>query len=214
MCMMKFALWLMKTALAAAVAASVSTFVSWAIVNAYVREVLAMYGAESAGPIGIADALSIWGPARGGTGAPIGMAGGEDDSGGQHAGEDAAAVSAGVGTAGEQGGAEPALEEQPDEESAENPPPQDALAVMGSVQSGGDFSFTAEQLEAMKDGISSEARMEIFSLILSKVPAEEIKTISALLEDGLDAEEIETARIILERYLTEEEMNRLLNLLL
>ena len=110
--------------------------------------------------------------------------------------------------------AESAPEARPLGDNTGDPPPQDALAVMGrAAESAEQFYLSAEQLEAVKENISGEARMEIFALILSKVPAEEIRTISELLEDGLHAEEAEAARFILEQYLTQEELYRLFELL-
>ena len=217
--MLKFALWLMKTALAAAVAALVSTIVSWAVVNAYVQEVLSRYGAGTAGPIGVADALSAFG----GWSAGGPAASGPERSGASRAAEPAGqegpagrsdtAVSEAEGS-GAPAEAESAPEARPLGDNTGDPPPQDALAVMGrAAESAEQFYLSAEQLEAVKENISGEARMEIFALILSKVPAEEIRTISELLEDGLHAEEAEAARFILEQYLTQEELYRLFELL-
>jgi len=207
---MKFTMWLAKTILTAAIAVTVSLAVSWAVVNAYVRQLLTAYGAGAAvETVGFADTLAAFMPGKGGS-----------------SGQEKALGSGGDGATGqtEPGADDNSGQADPQPAGNEAPPPHNALPVMGGVsqsenQAGGfggsqeQFYVSMEELNEKKNSMSDEERMEIFAMLITKLPPAEVQSISALLEDGLDAEELESAAAILQQYLSEEEFARLVDML-
>jgi len=192
---MKLVLWLTKTILTAAIVTGVSVATTWAVVNAYVQQLLGQFGATSAAePVGLMDALTSLG---------VGM------------NRDAAPASASAETTEPQGveGGETPSGTAPEEDY---PVPDNALPVMGQVgaaESEDDLYISMDDLDAKKDKISDEDRMAIFAMLVTKLPPEEVQAISALLEDGLSAEELEQASTILQKHLTPEEYAELVGIL-
>lgn len=97
--------------------------------------------------------------------------------------------------------------------------PENALPVMGQAEfeSAGvqdELYISMEDLMKAKESLSDEERSQIFSMLITKVPPEEMQTISALLEDGLDLEEMNEASHILQKHLTEEEYETLQEILI
>lgn len=87
-----------------------------------------------------------------------------------------------------------------EEESQENAF-EGAIPVWGSQS----LSISAEDIIRVKEQLSDEEKMEIFTIIAAKIPFEEIQTLSALLENGLSASEIEQADQLIRQYLDEED---------
>jgi len=201
--------WLTKTILAAAIMTGVSVATTWVMVNAYVRQLLGAYGAAGAvEPVGFADMFSSLtaGGASGGDGA----LGSLDD-------EPSAPVSAAPANpagAGEEGGGTPTLETVPD---PEYPVPDNALPVMGQAiqeEAGvADDYLSMDELNEKKEALSEEDKMEIFAMLVTKLPPEQVQEISALFEDGLDATEMEQASEILRQHLSEDEFAKLVAIL-
>ncbi|TLS48892.1 hypothetical protein FE782_28230 [Paenibacillus antri] len=193
---MKMMAWLAKTILATAIVTGVSVATTWAVVNAYVQQLLGQYGMQgAAGPVGLMDTLTALGGGRGvqGEAAPA--------SANVSPGEDDAAVETPSGTTPEE----------------EYPVPDNALPVMGqATQSTGtedELYISMDDLNEKKDNISDEDRMAIFAMLVTKLPPEEVQAISALLEDGFTGDEMEQASAILQQYLTPEEYAKLLEIL-
>ena len=189
---MKLVNWLTRTLLAAAVMTSVSVATTWLMVNAYVKQLADQYGVGAVvQPVMLSDLLQEFA---------------ENDR-------------SGIPLSG-RSGPEPKDPEPKEERSTVEPetPPANALPVMGQIGSGAgaigeDWYLSMDDLNEAKESLSAEERMEIFSILISKVPASDVQTISTLLEGGLDAEELETAAGILQQHLSDDEFKKLQDLL-
>jgi hypothetical protein len=192
---MKMIAWLAKTILATAIVTGVSVATTWAVVNAYVQQLLDQFGLTGAtGSVSLQDTFTALSGAREG---------------------ESATASANAAPSADEPIVETPSGTTPDEEY---PVPDNALPVMGqATQSGGeeqdDLYISMDDLNKTKDSISDEDRMAIFAMLVTKLPPEEVQTISALLEDGLTGDEMEQASTILQQYLSPEEYSKLLEIL-
>jgi hypothetical protein len=98
----------------------------------------------------------------------------------------------------------------------------DSIAVMGQVKQESDRSKTGiqkdlvmstEEFAKKKDLLTSEDKMNIFSLVVTKLSQEEVQRLSTLLEDGITAEELKEVDVILQNKLNKEEYQKLLKIL-
>jgi len=211
---MKFATWLMKTMLSALIGASVSIATTYVVVNAYVQQLMSQFGAEHAvRPPGLGDVLGALAPfGTGGAGASV--AGTELPHGRPNADETAPDKN-GSGDESGTSGASEFEGAEPDAPSVEaEPAPEDALPVMGRASADEEVLLSADDLNERKERLTDEERMEIYSLLISKIPANDIQTISTLMEGGITSEEMEEASTILRRHLTEEEYEQLVGILM
>jgi len=194
--------WLTKTILAAAIMAGVSVATTWVMVNAYVRQLLGAYGAAgTVEPVGFTDVLSSL--------TAGGASGGTPDGRTPDAESSAPVSAAPSNSAGGEGSGTPTLEPVPD---TEYPVPDNALPVMGQAAQE-DSYLSMDELNEKKEALSEEDKMEIFAMLVTKLPPEQVQAISALLEDGLDAAELEQASTILRQHLSEEEFDKLVGIL-
>jgi hypothetical protein len=99
-----------------------------------------------------------------------------------------------------------------------NPTPAqepEAIPVMSQVvEQSEELLFSAEELNDKKQNITAEDRMEIYSLMITKVPADQVQKISYLLEDGFTMDELIQASMILQSYLDETEYAKLIEMLM
>jgi hypothetical protein len=98
----------------------------------------------------------------------------------------------------------------------------DSVAVLGQTHSESssssgtqkqDMIISTEEFAKKKDSLSSEDKMKIFSLVLNKLPQDEVQHLSALLEDGITTEELKEVNQVLQKYLRPEEYKQLLSIL-
>ncbi|MCI3924762.1 hypothetical protein MO973_31590 [Paenibacillus sp. TRM 82003] len=198
---MKFANWLTRTIITAVIMTCVSITTTWVMVNAYVQQVIGSFGtASNLEPMELSDVLAAL------TGSSGGGVGPAAPSLSSSAGTEQPADGAANGVTGE-----PAEED----ESEAYPVPDDALPVMGQATTPEEELYISmDDLNERKESLTAEDRMEIFTLLISKLPASEVQSISALLEDGFTAEEMEETSAILQQYLTQEEYEKLLQILM
>lgn len=99
-----------------------------------------------------------------------------------------------------------------------NPTPApeiEAIPVMGQViEQSDELLFSADELNDKKQNITGEDRVEIYSLMITKVPADQIQQISYLLEDGFTMDELIQASQILQTYLDEAEYAKLIEIMM
>lgn len=104
----------------------------------------------------------------------------------------------------------------------ERKPPEDAVAVW-SRQSTGQGSaadeerrvvVSAEEFTKKKNELSEADKAKVFSVLASRVPAEEIQKISLLLEDGITGAELKELEQLLQKRLKPEEYSELQKLIL
>ncbi|SEC29918.1 hypothetical protein [Paenibacillus sp. GP183] len=98
----------------------------------------------------------------------------------------------------------------------------DSIAVSGQVKQQSDSSKTGihkdlvmskEEFAKKKDLLSSEDKMSIFSLVVTKLSQEEIQRFSTLLENGITADDLKEIDNILQNKLTKEEYQQLQKIL-
>jgi hypothetical protein len=92
----------------------------------------------------------------------------------------------------------------------------DSITVWGQVNKTGtqkDIVMSKEEFAKKKDLLTSEDKMNIFSLVVSKLSQEEIQRLSTLLEKGITAEELKEVDLILQNKLKKEEYQQLLKIL-
>ncbi|WP_282938648.1 hypothetical protein [Paenibacillus sp. RC67] len=105
-------------------------------------------------------------------------------------------------------------------------PPEDAIAVFGqqSGQASTDKSgsgipgvednkkivVSSEEFTKKKEQLSNEEKNKIFNMLVTRVPQNEMQTISSLMEDGITAGELKQIESILQKYLKPDEYAQLL----
>jgi hypothetical protein len=76
-----------------------------------------------------------------------------------------------------------------------------------------DWVISTEDFAKKKDMLSSEDKMKIFTLVVSKLPQNEVQQLSTILEGGITAVEMKEVDQILQKYLKKEEYQQLLDIL-
>lgn len=110
--------------------------------------------------------------------------------------------------------------------SATKKPPEDAIAVFGHQSgqastgtSGSGITGTedskkivvsAEEFTKKKEQLTNEEKNKIFNMLVTRVPQNEIQTISSLMEDGITAGELKQIESILQQYLKPDEYAQML----
>lgn len=104
--------------------------------------------------------------------------------------------------------------------AAEDKTPDNALPVMGEAaseeQSGTQdqqLVMTPEAMKDLKDNLPSAEKVNIFNILMNKVPQEEMQKISAAMEGGLTEQEVTEIQSIISKYVTPEEYNKLMKIL-
>jgi hypothetical protein len=102
------------------------------------------------------------------------------------------------------GGSSPATEE-------------DAVAVMGSARTEEsekkELVMSTEDFSKKKEALSSDDKMKIFSLVVAKLPQDEVQKLSVILEDGITAQELDQVNMTLQKYLSDKELAQLTDIL-
>jgi hypothetical protein len=73
--------------------------------------------------------------------------------------------------------------------------------------------ISTEDFAKKKDMLSSEDKMKIFTLVVSKLPQNEVQQLSTILEGGITAVEMKEVDQILQKYVKKEEYQQLLDIL-
>ncbi|BCG61671.1 hypothetical protein [Paenibacillus sp. URB8-2] len=104
--------------------------------------------------------------------------------------------------------------------SVEEKAPDNALPVMGEAtaeeQNGTQdqqLVMTPEAMKDLKDNLPSEEKVNIFNILMNKVPQDEMQKISAAMEGGLTEQEVTEIQSIISKYVTQEEYNKLMKIL-
>lgn len=110
--------------------------------------------------------------------------------------------------------------------SGGDPAPEDALPVMGGTTDAGSSSgagvgsggsdqtvISPDELQAHKDDIPSSEKEEVFSMLMNKLPEEEMQKISAAMEGGLTEKELIDVQQILSKYLSKDDYAKMLSIL-
>lgn len=94
------------------------------------------------------------------------------------------------------------------EEQNQNDHPQDAVAVWQSM------SFSEADILRVKNELTNEEKMKIFSILLSNVPQQEIQALSEVLEGGINEDEIEMIDSVMRAYLDDEDYQQFIDIFL
>lgn len=70
-----------------------------------------------------------------------------------------------------------------------------------------------EAFEEMKDQLSSDAKAEIFSMIIGNVPFEEMQHLSEMMEDGITLDELQVIEQMMSTHLSEADYDKLMTLI-
>ena len=110
--------------------------------------------------------------------------------------------------------------------SAEDKSMEDALPVMGQVQQdaqasgagGGDaldqeLVMTPEAMSALKNNLPSGEKVNIFNILMTKVPQDEMQKISTAMENGLTESEVKEIQEIISKYVDQAEYDDLMKML-
>lgn len=214
---MKWIAWLMKTAVKTAFICVVCTFVTVTLIQMYVTQFLQPLLPQAANTsIGMMDWLShITAPLHKEREVLSPMASGQEGSQNTSVAEEKRAGDDDHENDhnGEEGNQEQHQGETKDadgkQEDAEGGIMEDAVAVWGSQ----DLSISSEEIIKLKDELSDTEKMQIFSIVASNIPMEEIQTLSTMLEDGLSAKEIEHIDELIQFYLNDADYEQVRKLI-
>jgi len=97
------------------------------------------------------------------------------------------------------------------------PPPDDAVAVWsrsGSKEASqkDKVVMSAEQFQTKREKLSEEDKTTVFSLLISRLPQEELQQLSAMMEDGITSAELAEIEKIVENYLKPDEFEKLIGI--
>ncbi|AIQ50059.1 hypothetical protein R70723_32385 [Paenibacillus sp. FSL R7-0273] len=100
--------------------------------------------------------------------------------------------------------------------------PEDALAVMGQPAAeedtdtgnlDGQLVMTPGDMSEMKDNIPEEDKVGIFNILMTKLPQEEMQSISTAMEDGLTETEVKEIQEVIAKYVNQDEYELLMKML-
>ncbi|UQZ34166.1 hypothetical protein C2I18_11880 [Paenibacillus sp. PK3_47] len=100
--------------------------------------------------------------------------------------------------------------------------PEDALAVMGQADaaeeqsSGGQeqqLVMTPGDMSDLKNSLPTDEKANIFNILMTKLPQEEMQKISTAMEDGLTENEVLELQQVIAKYVSDEEYNTLMKML-
>ncbi|MBW4084838.1 hypothetical protein [Paenibacillus sp. S150] len=109
-----------------------------------------------------------------------------------------------------------------DGKAVEEEVPEDALPVMGEASSSGDQSggaldqqlvMTPEAMRDLKENLPTDEKTNIFNILMTKLPQEEMQKISAAMEDGLTEGEVKELQQVIAKYVDQEEYEALMKML-
>lgn len=191
-------------------ASTLSILTTGVVVNAYIQSVLASFDIKVNTP----------GPGLGGViRSIIGMDSGSDSN----ANDEEVTTGSTVNKDNDKSTDSPAKGKS---ESVDETAPTDALPVMGQVSSesstdtsqSGDIEdqelvMTPEALSEFKDNLPSEEKVNIFNILMSKLPQDEMAKISTAMEDGLTEEEVKELQQIIAKYVDQDEYQSIMKML-
>jgi hypothetical protein len=213
---MKVLTWLGKIVISSVLITTITMFTTWYVVNMYVEDIFRQYqipalgkkvqfsdfaarlagelnivmrrdGGKQAAPVDTPAAKPSPSPNPSGS-EPNSGSGSSDPSLHSDAGADGEAASQGVKD-------------------------DDAVAVMGRVSDANEqkkeLVMSTEDFAKKKEALSSDDKMKIFSLVVAKLPQNEVQHLSVLLEDGITTDELNQVNDTLKKYLNETELKQL-----
>ena len=215
--------WLMKTGLTVVLISGLTLLTTGMVVNAYLKSLLESFNIQLENEPAIG--LNVFGGGLFGSKQP--------DSG--------STESAVTGNPGETGSTPVQQGDTPPAKPSSEEVPDGALPVMGSSQdetasneasgeaseegtsgasnsdaagSGGEeLVMTPGEIAEKKDSLPEAEKQQIFTMLMNKLPAEDMQKISAAMEDGLTETELQEIEQVIAKRMTTEEYTKLMELL-
>lgn len=229
---MKLMKWLLKISLTAVLISTLTILTTGIVVNAYLQSVLASFNIQlEAQPMGVGgimkNVLGMNGSSGNKTekdieGTSGGSSGGDtkdnttpDSTGAMEDTSDSKGVE-GEGSDSKVDETAPDGSNGSSESVDGEAPPEDSLPVMGQIgQSAIDQQvvMTPDEMVDKKSSLTTQEKEEIFTLLMTKLPQEEMQRISEAMEDGLTATELDEIQNGISKYLSEEEFQKLMTML-
>lgn len=131
-------------------------------------------------------------------------------------------ASEGEATGGDQAGADKPAAGADQDQDRTGQPPEDSVAAMGGISSQaeqnaagqqGNVLVTPEDLIAKKDEIPDQEKEEVFKILMTRLPQEEMQKLTESMEDGLTEKELIEIEQILSKYLDKTEYTKMMNIL-
>ncbi|TBL77444.1 hypothetical protein [Paenibacillus thalictri] len=110
--------------------------------------------------------------------------------------------------------------------STEQSAPTDAVAVWSQTSASGDglkkqdaleqhkrVVVTGEEVSKLKETMSSEDKLRLFTLLANRLPQTEMQNISKIAEDGITTSEMKELEQIVKQYLQSDEYNELMSII-
>ncbi|MFB5762681.1 hypothetical protein [Paenibacillus medicaginis] len=92
-------------------------------------------------------------------------------------------------------------------------PQEDAGETAGAETDGEDLVMTSGEIAEKKNSLPEAEKQEIFTMLMNKLPAEDMQRISAAMEDGLTETELQEIEQVIAKRMTTEEYTKLMKLL-
>ncbi|MFC0210956.1 hypothetical protein ACFFK0_00600 [Paenibacillus chartarius] len=220
---MKMLLWLARKLVGAAVISVLSLFSAWFVVNLYVEEMMKTYQIPQLGKkVQFTDVLARLGEQSNIVGLGTTASSGPREA----AQEDLPAAARPESEGGKDvssGGGSTSGKPSETEEYV----PEDAVAVSGRLSQSGDAAgsgsanssgvlsslvMSTEEFAKKKAAMSSEDKMKLFSLLVGKLPPDQLQSISTMIEDGITSEELKQLDETMQKHLTQEEYKQILDM--
>ncbi|MDF2724046.1 MAG: hypothetical protein K0Q59_3721 [Paenibacillus sp.] len=186
--MMKIIGWLCKMVVTVTITAAISALTTLFVMNLYMKQLLQPLGAIfPANPLSISELASEWAKELQGAGLP------------------------GLSSKAQEENVKP----KPAPGTAESSGPSDAVSVWAQNGAGANREkvvISADEFQKRREKLTDADKDTVFSMLLSRIPQEEVQRISADLEDGLTAAELEEIKRIAEQYLQPEEFDKLMGI--
>lgn len=222
---MKFMQWLLKIALTVILVSALTVFTTGMVVNTYLESVLAKFNIQLEGQ------TFTWGGMLQGM---LGMNTTSEDQGLKDINKDQTQGIKSQGDSKEV--SDQSVEQNKDGQSGPksqpitgDEAPVDALPVMGQNQSKTPDSkeqnnldpskkdqlviVTPDDLVRKKDKLPVSEKEELFNILMTKLPQQEVQNISSAMENGLTELELKSIEETLSKYLSQEEYDKLMALL-
>jgi hypothetical protein len=107
--------------------------------------------------------------------------------------------------------------------------PEDAVAVSGRLSQSQDQSgssgassarsaqdslvMSTDDFAKKKAAMSSDDKMKLFSLLMNKLPPDQLQAMSAMVEDGITSDELKQLDTTLKKYLSKDEYQQILDII-
>lgn len=203
--------WLIKTSLAVVLISGLTMLTTGMVVNAYIKSLLDSFHIQLKNEPA---SLNVFGGSLFGSKQP--------DAGTTESAVTGAPSKTGS-TPGQQGStpAKPSSEEAPDgavpvmgsssQEQAGTK--KDAPASAATAVGGERLVMTPGDIAKKKESLSEADKQQIFTMLMNKLPAEDIQKISAAMEGGLTETELQEIQQIIAKRMTSEEYTKLMKLI-